>query len=63
MGTGDKILGGNLRWTSVPFRGSSSTPSQLHNMETEISSSSVSQFGPRAALPMSHVISEFHKLP
>ena len=25
MGTEDKMLGGNLRWTSIPSRGSSNT--------------------------------------
>ena len=36
MGTGellgqpDKMLGGNLWWTSIPPRGSSDTPSRLH---------------------------------
>ena len=46
MGTSDKMLGGNLRWTSIPSRGSSNTPSRLHAMETGISSGSVGQFGP-----------------
>ena len=36
-GTGDKILGGNLRWTSIPSNGSSAIPSRLHAMETRIS--------------------------
>ena len=39
----------DLRWTSIPSRGSNNTPSRLH--ETGISSGSVGQFGPRAALP------------
>ena len=52
MGTGVKMLGGNLRWTSIPSRGSSNTPSQLHATETGISSGSVDQFGPSAALPL-----------
>ena len=51
MGTGNKMLGDNLRWTSIPSRGSSNTPSQLHAKETRISSDSVGQFGPSAALP------------
>ena len=46
MGNGNKMLGGNLRWTRIPSRGSSNTPSQLHATETGISSGSVSQFGP-----------------
>ena len=50
MGTGDKMLGGNLRWSSIPSRGSSNTPSRLHATETGISSGSVGQFGPSAAL-------------
>ena len=41
MGTSDKMLGDNLRWT----RGSSNIPSQLHVMETRLSSGSVGQFG------------------
>ena len=53
MGTGDKMVGGNLRWTSIPSRGSSYTPSWLHATETGISSGSVGQFGPSAALPLS----------
>ena len=51
MGTSDKMLGGNLPWTSIPSRGSSNTPSRLHAMETGISSGSVDQFDPGAALP------------
>ena len=51
MGTGDKMLGDNLRWTSVLSRGSSNTPSRRHAKETEIRSGSVGQFGPSAALP------------
>ena len=50
MGTSDKMLGGNLRWTSIPSRRSSNTPSRLHVKETGISSSSVGEFGPSAAL-------------
>ena len=45
-------LVGNLRWTSIPSRESSNTPSRLHATETGISSSSVDQFGPSAALPL-----------
>ena len=53
MGTGNKMLGGNLRWTSIPSRGSSNsnTSCQLHATETGICSGSVGQFGPSAALP------------
>ena len=44
------MLGGNLRWTCIPSRGSScNTPSTcgwLHAMESGISSSRVGQFGP-----------------
>ena len=29
MGTGDKMLGGNLQWTCIPSRGSSDTPSHF----------------------------------
>ena len=45
MGTSDKMLGGNLQWTSIPSRGSSNTctPSWLHAMETGIRSRSVGQ--------------------
>ena len=50
MGVGDKMLGGNLRWTSIPSRGSGNTPSRLHATETGISSGSVGQFGPSVAL-------------
>ena len=28
--------GGNLRWTSIPSRGSSNTPSQPHGTETRV---------------------------
>ena len=45
MGTGDKMLGGNLRWTSIPSRGSSNTPSQLHATAT-----GMGQFGSSAVL-------------
>ena len=46
MGTGDKMLGGNLRWTSIPSRGSGNTPSRPYATETGISSGSgVGQFG------------------
>ena len=31
-----KMLGGNLRWTSIPSRGSSNTPSRLHATETGV---------------------------
>ena len=44
----NKILGGNLRWTSTPPKGSSNTPSRLHATET-------GQCGPvwlRAVLPI-----------
>ena len=44
MGTGkllwgqpDKMLGGNLRWTSIPSRGSRNTPSRFILQKTEIS--------------------------
>ena len=43
--------GANLRWTSIPSRGSSNTSSWLHATETGISSGSVGQFGPSAAVP------------
>ena len=46
MGTSHKMLGGNLRWTSIPSSGSSNTPSQLHATETGISSGSVDQCDP-----------------
>ena len=46
MGTGDKLLGCNLRWNSIPSR------SRLHATENEISSGSVGKFGPSAALPI-----------
>ena len=52
MGTGGKMLGGNLRWTRIPSRGSSNTPSRHHAKEIGISSSSVGQFGPSAAFPL-----------
>ena len=41
MGTGDETLGDNLRWTSIPSRGSSNTPRWLHATETGVSSGSV----------------------
>ena len=56
MGTGDKMLGGNLRWTCILSRGSSNTPSQLHVLETGISSGSVGQFGPSVALPLTGIL-------
>ena len=37
-------LGGNLRWTSIPSRGSSNTPSRLYATETGISSGSMGEF-------------------
>ena len=46
------MLGDNLGWTSIPSRGSSNTPSQLHATEIGIrSTGSVGQFGPSLALP------------
>ena len=42
MGTGDKMLRGNLQWTSIPSRESSNTPSWLHATEASC--------GPSAAL-------------
>ena len=51
MGIGDKMLG-----TSIPSRASGNTPSWLHAKETEISSSSVDQFGPSAALPFTFTV-------
>ena len=49
MDTGNKMLGGsgNLRW-------SSNTPNQFHATETGISSGSVGQFDPCAALPLTN---------
>ena len=41
-----KCCGVYLRWTSIPSRGCSNTPSRLHATETGISSGSVGQFGP-----------------
>ena len=43
MGIDDRILGGNLRWTNIPSRESSNTPSRLHATETGITSGSVGQ--------------------
>ena len=50
--TSDKTLGGYLRWTCIPSRGSSNTPSWLHATESGISSGNVSQFAPTTALPL-----------
>ena len=36
LGQPDKMLGGNLRWTCIPFRGSSNTPSRLLAAELRI---------------------------
>ena len=56
--------GGNLRWTSIPSRGSSNTPSRLHAKETGISSGSVGQFDPNAALPYTvHIQGQWTLLP
>ena len=50
MGTSEQNAGGcNLRWNSIPSRGSSNTPSRLHATETGKRSGSVGQFGPSAA--------------
>ena len=46
LGQPSKMLGVTWCWTSIPSRGSSDTPSQLHATETRISSGSVGQFGP-----------------
>ena len=51
MGTGDKMLGGNLGQASYPGSTCSNTPSRLHATETGIIFGSVGQFGPSAALP------------
>ena len=46
MGTGEllgkpnKLLGSDLRWTSIPSRGSRNTPSRFHATKTVISSGS-----------------------
>ena len=50
LGQPGKMLGGNLRWSSIPPRESSNTPSWLCFTETWISSGSVGQFGPSVAL-------------
>ena len=50
MGTGDKMLEINLRWTSIPSRGCSNTPGQLLAKETGISSGSVDQLLARMRL-------------
>ena len=50
---GDKMLGDNLRWTSIPSSGSSNTPSRLHATETGTEApAGVGQFGPSAALAL-----------
>ena len=36
-GQPDKMLGGNLRWTSIPSRGSRNTPSRFILQKPEIS--------------------------
>ena len=41
MGTGNKMLGGNQQWTSIPSMGINNTPSRLHATEAGISSSSL----------------------
>ena len=38
-GQSDKLLGGNLRWTSIPSRGSRNTPSRFILQRPEISAS------------------------
>ena len=38
-GQPDKMLGGNLRWTSIPSRGSRNTPSRFILQKLEISAS------------------------
>ena len=57
MGTGDKILRSNLRWTSIPSTvgGSSNSPSRLRAIEIGISFGSVGQFGPSTALPLPYL--------
>ena len=46
MGTGDKMLGGNQRWTSIPSRGVAILlVAQLNATETGISSGSCGQVG------------------
>ena len=40
LGQRDKMLGNNLRWTSIPSKESSNTPSRITATETAISSGS-----------------------
>ena len=44
LGPSNKMLGGNLHWTTIPPSRSSNTPSQLHATESGIRSSSVNDF-------------------
>ena len=37
MGTGDRLLGATLRWTSIPFRGEWQHSPLLHATETGLS--------------------------
>ena len=57
MGTGEKMLWGNLRWTGIPSRGSGNTPSRLYAMETLWQCGPV--VGPSAASSLLHAICEF----
>ena len=52
MGTGDKILGSNLRWTSIPCRGVAKLLVGFIATETGMCSSIVGQFGSSAALTL-----------
>ena len=39
------LLGSNLRWSSIPSRGSSNTLSHLMQQKTELSAGAMGQFG------------------
>ena len=45
LGQTDKMLGGNLRWTRIPFRGSRNTPSSFILQKPEISAGIDEPFG------------------
>jgi len=59
MGTGkllgkpNKLRGNDLRWTSIPSRGSRNTPSRFMLQKPEISSGSYDPVGSKASLFLS----------
>ena len=68
MGTGkllgkpNKLRGNDLRWTSIPSRGSRNTPSRFMLQKSGMSSGAMSQSDPRLHFFSHYYISAFETL-